>query len=76
MSYTDSDQPTGQRYPARIGVFCDQCGTTVEHDYIVSDDMGKAERYEVARNHLTENEGWVCTPWRDLCQSCASKPHP
>lgn len=64
------DQPTGQKYPASVGVFCDHCHTAVEHDYIVSDTMTQPERFEVAREHLRTNEGWSCTPEADLCPPC------
>lgn len=63
----DMDDP---RYPAQIGVFCDRCGTTVEHDYLVSDDMDQQERFEVARAHLREHEDWSCTADGDFCPAC------
>jgi hypothetical protein len=45
-------------YPAQITVFCDHCGTEATRDYVVSDDMTRAERLAVARKHLVTNEGW------------------
>jgi hypothetical protein len=57
-------------YPAQIGVFCDDCGTAVERDYLVNDRMGRQERFEVARVHLRA-EGWSCNRDTDLCPNCA-----
>lgn len=55
--------------PAPIGVFCDVCGTTCLHDYVVRVDTTRAERFELARTHLRKH-GWSCTPERDLCPDC------
>ncbi|MFD0035563.1 hypothetical protein ACFVJK_46820 [Streptomyces sp. NPDC127172] len=60
-----------EAYPSRIGVYCDECGVTVSHDYLVHDAMTKAQRLQVARDHLVANEGWSCTPDADLCPTCA-----
>lgn len=68
----ESAAPTGQQYPAQIGVFCDDCGTAVEHDYLVSDEMDQAQRFEVARTHLRETEGWQCDEAGDHCPACKS----
>jgi hypothetical protein len=61
-----------EAYPSEIGVYCDECGLTVSHDYLVHEGMTKAQRLQVARDHLTANEGWSCTPDADLCPSCAA----
>jgi hypothetical protein len=62
--------PPEELYPCGIAVFCDECGLTVRHDYVVSDRMPKIERLQVARNHLAKNEGWLCIPGDDLCPKC------
>jgi hypothetical protein len=62
-----------EAYPCRIGVCCDECGHTVSHDYLVHVGMSRAQRLQVARDHLTANEGWSCTPAADLCPNCAAK---
>lgn len=59
-----------QRYPAQIVIFCDHCGREAVHDYLVSDSMSQAERFEVARAHLRCNEGWSCTADGDFCPTC------
>lgn len=65
---------TEDRYPCQIGVHCDVCGTTVTHDYIVSDAMDKLERFEVARDWLAKNEGWLFVRDDDLCPTCRPIP--
>jgi hypothetical protein len=57
-------------YPCQIGVYCDDCGTVVEGDYIVNDRMSKPERLEIARAHLRA-AGWTCDADGDLCPPCA-----
>ena len=59
-------------YPAQIAVFCDRCGTEVEHDYEVHDQMTPAERIGVARAHLDSNESWSCTAAGDFCPACVA----
>lgn len=54
----DMDDP---RYPSRITVFCDHCGTENTGEYMVSADMTPTERLAVARTHLVQNEGWEHT---------------
>ena len=54
----DMDDP---RFPTQITVFCDHCGTERTADYMVHEDMTKAERLAVARKHLVEHEGWEST---------------
>lgn len=61
-----------EAFPCRIAVFCDECRVTVSHDYLVHDAMTKAQRLQVARNHLVANEGWTCTPAEDVCRQCAA----
>jgi hypothetical protein len=66
----DPDSPL---YPSQIGVYCDDCGTTVKADYLVSTDMTKAERLEVARKHLRA-QGWRCDEFGDVCPTCERPP--
>lgn len=66
--------PAEELYPCAIAVFCDDCGTEVRHDYVVSDHMDKLERHQVARNHLAKNEGWLCDKDDDLCRNCRPFP--
>jgi hypothetical protein len=54
-------------FPLSIVVFCDRCGVEVEHDYLVHDLMTREQRLAVAREHLSRNEGWSCTPAGDFC---------
>jgi hypothetical protein len=61
-------------YPAQIGVFCDTCGVEIVHDYVVHDQMTQEQRFAVAREHLTRNEGWSCGPDGDFCSR--HKPAP
>ncbi len=56
-------------YPAAIGVYCDECGAEVRRDFLVSDRMDRAARFETARSHL-RTAGWQCTPGTDLCATC------
>ncbi|MFJ1869932.1 hypothetical protein [Streptomyces chartreusis] len=67
----DPDSPL---YPSQIGVFCDDCGTEVSGDYMVSTEQTSAERLEVARAHL-RTQGWVSTAAGDFCPPC-SVSHP
>lgn len=66
---SDLDNPDAL-YPVQIGVFCDDCNTEVLADYLVSDGMTSADRFEVARKHL-RTLGWSCIPASDLCPDCA-----
>jgi hypothetical protein len=61
------------QYPAQIGVFCDNCGIQVEHDYTVDTSMGGTARLEVARTHLRDHEDWTCTEEGDFCPACTAK---
>lgn len=54
----DMDDP---RYPSRITVFCDHCGTENTGEYMVSEEMTSSERLDVARKHLVNSEGWEHT---------------
>jgi hypothetical protein len=65
-----------EAYPCQIGVYCDRCRRVVSHDYLVHDAMTKAQRLQVARDHLTANEGWTCTPAEDVCRQCAAGDGP
>ena len=62
--------PGTEAYPAQIGVYCDDCGITELHDYVVHTGMTKEQRLGVARRHLTDNEGWDCGAAGDLCPDC------
>jgi hypothetical protein len=59
--------PGTEAYPTQIGVYCDDCGLTVEHDYVVHTGMTRDERLAVARQHLMKNEHWDCGPAGDFC---------
>lgn len=65
----DPDEGPDALYPSRIGVFCDDCGTVEENDYLVNDRMEKQARLEAARAALRA-KGWSCTPDADLCPNC------
>ncbi|KOG21776.1 hypothetical protein [Streptomyces viridochromogenes] len=54
----DMDDP---RYPTRITVFCDHCGTEHTGEYMVREGVTSRERLAVARKYLVENEGWEHT---------------
>ncbi|MFH9823054.1 hypothetical protein [Streptomyces bobili] len=54
----DMDDP---RYPSRITVFCDHCGTEETGEYMVSEEMSSRERLAVARRHLVASKGWEHT---------------
>lgn len=62
--------PGEEAYPSQIGIYCDDCSTTALGDYIVHTGMTQNERYDVARRHLTSNEGWDCGAAGDLCPDC------
>lgn len=53
----------------RVVAFCDGCGTTEEHNYLVREDSTKADRFEAARIHL-RNKGWSCDGGGDYCPDC------
>jgi hypothetical protein len=57
-------------YPSKIAVYCDECGTEVARDYMVSTGQPRSERLEVARAHLRGN-GWRCDEHGDFCPACA-----
>lgn len=62
--------PGAHPFPARITVFCDDRGETATGDYIVHTGMTRDDRLDVARRHLTENEGWDCGVAGDFCPDC------
>lgn len=66
----DPDSPL---YPSEISVYCDDCGTTLTHDYMVDGRQSRPERLEVARTYLRDHEGWHCDELADLCPTCARK---
>ncbi|MFF4179650.1 hypothetical protein [Streptomyces sp. NPDC001750] len=63
----ENDHPAGEKYPCRLGVFCDTCVTTFEGDFIVTDTMTKAERLAVVRDHVRAELGWQCDRSGDYC---------
>ncbi|MFF9894933.1 hypothetical protein [Streptomyces longispororuber] len=48
-------------YPTQITVVCDHCGAEDTGDYMVREDMTRAERLAVARQRLVETKGWEST---------------
>lgn len=60
-----------EAFPCRIALFCDRCGHTAMREYLVDAGMTKAQRLQVARDHLTASEGWSCGPDEDVCSRCA-----
>jgi hypothetical protein len=64
--------PDSGAMPVQVGVFCDDCGTTVERDYLVAEDSTQKQRFQVARHHLRQNEGWQCDEHGDFCPACVS----
>jgi hypothetical protein len=54
------------RYPVQISVYCDTCHGIVTHDYIVTDDVSREQRWELARAHL-RRFGWRCDLIGDFC---------
>ena len=57
-------------FPAEISVYCANCKTAVNGDYLVTADMDPLARLAVARRHLAGSERWSCTEAGDLCPSC------
>ncbi|MFE6103215.1 hypothetical protein ACFVQ4_25105 [Streptomyces laurentii] len=80
LTAADAQLPAGaESYPAQIGVCCDTCGFTAVHDYVVHTGMSREERLQVARDHLTSQEGWGCGPAGapgDFCPRCSTPRHP
>lgn len=68
------DNPTGQKYPCGLGIFCDTCGTEFRGDFIVTDTMTKAERLEIIRNHVRTKLGWQSNDTGDNCPTCRTDP--
>ncbi|MFD7516058.1 hypothetical protein ACFV85_14825 [Streptomyces niveus] len=58
--------PESRLYPSRITVFCDDCGTDVTNECMVSEEQTSAERLEVARVHMRA-KGWQCDQAGDFC---------
>lgn len=65
-----------EKYPAAIGVFCDDCGTEQVNQFVVSDQVTRAQRFEIARRFLRENAGWSCTEAGDFCPACTPTAAP
>lgn len=57
-------------YPALLAIFCDDCAFEHSADYLVPADSTKAERFEIARDHLRSNLGWICDGSGDYCPDC------
>ena len=68
--------PGATTFPIQIAVYCDVCGVEVMHDYVVHDGMTREQRFAVAREHLTRNEGWSCTAAGDFCPDHKPEPEP
>lgn len=66
----DPDSPL---YPSKIVVFCDDCGTEVAGEFMVSTEQTSAERLEVARAHF-RGKGWQCDQSGDYCPEHADQP--
>ncbi|MFJ7417946.1 hypothetical protein ACIQXD_04955 [Streptomyces uncialis] len=64
--------PDSALYPTQITVFCDECGTEITADYMVSTDQTSGERLEAARAHL-RTQGWECDRAGDYCPTCKAK---
>jgi hypothetical protein len=58
--------PDSPYYPTQIGIFCDTCHTVASNEFMVSDDMDRPERAEVARAHM-RTLGWRCDESGDFC---------
>lgn len=58
----DMDDP---RYPSRITVFCDHCGTEFTGEFMVREGMTSTERLAVARKYLVNNKGWEHNEYGD-----------
>lgn len=63
---------TSPLFPDPITVFCDDCGTEVKGQYIVSIEQDKEERLEIARTHLRA-AGWSCDEDGDFCPDCLAR---
>lgn len=61
-----------EAYPCGITVYCDECGTEVRGDYLVTDDMTSEQRLACARNDLSTRLGWSCTEAGDFCPACTA----
>ncbi|WP_190175418.1 hypothetical protein [Streptomyces nitrosporeus] len=64
--------PGTEPFPAQLTVFCDECGETATHDYVVHTGMTRDDRLDVARQHLTGTEEWDCGTAGDYCPDCKS----
>jgi hypothetical protein len=53
------------RYPSKITVFCDHCGTEYTGEFMVSAEMTSTERLAVARQYLVNNKGWEHNEYGD-----------
>lgn len=49
-----------RKYPCRLGVRCDGCGTTWEGDFVVSDEVTHPQRVALVTEYVKTYEGWRC----------------
>lgn len=61
-----------EKYPAQLGVYCDNCRTEWVGDFVVSDSDTKAQRLELVRNHVRTELGWSVGPAGDFCPACCT----
>lgn len=64
----DLDDDTSP-YPAQITITCDGCPGLYTADYLVPAASTKAERFEIARDHL-RGIGWSSSENGDFCPTC------
>ena len=59
------------KYPARLGVRCDGCGTHWEGDFVVSDEVSHAQRLKLVTGFVAEHHGWrVVSVDETYCPAC------
>lgn len=58
-----------EAFPCQITILCDECGVEFTADYVVDTAMTKNERFDTARRHLVDYQGWSCAD-EDLCTTC------
>jgi hypothetical protein len=57
-------------YPCQITITCDGCPGYCTADFLVPADSTKAERFEIARDHMRTRLGWFCNEAGDYCPNC------
>jgi hypothetical protein len=65
----DMDDP---RYPTQVGIFCDTCHRVESAQFMVTDDMDRPERAELARAEV-RTRGWRCDDEGDFCPEHADQ---